>query len=35
MKQHAFGGRVGAKIVIPGFELPSDDEPQPEEPETE
>jgi hypothetical protein len=27
MKKHAFGGRVGAKIVIPGFDPPSDDPP--------
>jgi hypothetical protein len=26
MKQHAFGGRVGAKIVIPGFEPPAPDD---------
>ena len=25
MQKHAFGGRVGAKIVIPGFEPPSDE----------
>jgi hypothetical protein len=26
MQKHAFGGRVGAKIVIPGFDPPSDDD---------
>lgn len=26
MKQHAFGGRVGAKIVIPGFEPPQQED---------
>jgi hypothetical protein len=25
MQKHGFGGRVGAKIVIPGFEMPSED----------
>jgi len=25
MQKHAFGGRVGAKIVIPGFDPPTDD----------
>jgi len=35
MQQHAFGGRVGAKIVIPGFELaPEGDEPA-DEPATD
>jgi len=29
MQKHAFGGRVGAKIVIPGFEPAADAEPEP------
>jgi hypothetical protein len=30
MQQHAFGGRVGAKIVIPGFEPEPEPEPDAE-----
>ena len=35
MQKHAFGGRVGAKIVIPGFENMPDPEPEDETPADE